>query len=70
MGSGLPSTSGSASASHDEMNAISDSSEQYQQPLPDAYDNYIGTLYESSPDEDEKRSSMVSLQVKKSIATS
>ena len=52
MGSGLPSTSSSAPTSHDEMNAITDSSEQYQQPLPNAYDNYIGALYESSPDED------------------
>ena len=30
MGSGLPSTSGSAPTSYDEMNAITDSSEQYQ----------------------------------------
>ena len=52
MGSGLPSTSGSAPTSYDEMNAITNSSEQYQQPLPNAYDNYIDALYESSPDED------------------
>ena len=46
MGSGLPSTSGSAPTSDDEMNAITDSSEQYQQPLPNAYENYIGALYD------------------------
>ena len=51
VGSALSSTSGSAPTSYDEMNAVN-SSEQNQQPLPNAYDDYIGALYESSPDED------------------
>ena len=51
VGSALSSTSGSAPTSYDEMNAVN-SSEQNQQPLPNAFDNYIGALYESSPDED------------------
>lgn len=34
------------------MNAITDSSDRYKELLPNAYGNYLDTLYESSPDED------------------